>query len=190
MKLRRIRAVARKELLHILRDVRSLLLALALPVLMLVMFGYALSLDVERIPTAFYDADRSVLSGDLVEDFSGSRFFKVGQAAASLGEMERMIEEGGTMLGISIPQNFGGDIKTARPVEVQLLLDGSDSNTAAIALGYAEAVVAGYSARVRGSVRGGAGPPTVRGWGARRSMCASAPSITVTSNRGTISSPD
>lgn len=165
MKLRRIRAVARKELLHILRDVRSLLLALALPVLMLVMFGYALSLDVERIPTAFYDADRSVLSGDLVEDFSGSRFFKVGQAAASLGEMERMIEEGGTMLGISIPQNFGGDIKTARPVEVQLLLDGSDSNTAAIALGYAEAVVAGYSARVRGSVRGGAGSSDGSGMG-------------------------
>ena len=75
LNMRRTRAIARKELLHIVRDRRSLILALSLPVLMLVMFGSALSLDVDHIRTVVYDPDRSPASRDLVEQFRASRFF-------------------------------------------------------------------------------------------------------------------
>jgi ABC-2 type transport system permease protein len=145
MNMRRTRAIARKELLHIVRDVRSLILALALPVLMLVMFGFALSLDVERIPTVIHDADQSPLSRDLVEQFRGSRFFDVRGSAASEKQIEQMIDSGRTMIGVSIPPNFERKIKSHQSAEVQFLLDGSDSNTASIALGYAETIVRFYS---------------------------------------------
>ena len=77
MNLRRVRAVARKEFIHIIRDPRSLIMALAVPVVMLVLFGYALTLDVDRIPMLIYDADRSPQSRELIERFEGSRYFSV-----------------------------------------------------------------------------------------------------------------
>src|SRR5438034_11571405 len=107
MNVRRTRAMARKELLHIVRDPRSLVLALALPVLMLVMFGFALSLDVDRIRTVIHDADRSATSRDLTDQFRASRFFDVRGDAASQRDIEQMIDDGSTMMGISIPPNFG-----------------------------------------------------------------------------------
>src|SRR5207248_7922029 len=114
----------------------SLVLALALPVLMLVMFGFALSLDVDRIRTVIHDADRSATSRDLMDQFRASRFFDVRGDASSQREIEQMIDDGSTMIGVSIPPNFDRDLKSGRSAEVQLLVDGSDSNTASIALGY------------------------------------------------------
>jgi len=77
MNFRRTRAMARKELLHIVRDPRSLMAALTQPVLVLLLFGYALSLDVDRIPAMIYDADRSAESRKLIQDFRGSRYFQI-----------------------------------------------------------------------------------------------------------------
>src|SRR2546423_3120046 len=77
MNFRRTRAMARKELLHIIRDPRSLMAALTQPVLVLLLFGYALSLDVDRIPTMIYDANRTPESRNLVQEFRGSRYFAV-----------------------------------------------------------------------------------------------------------------
>jgi ABC-2 type transport system permease protein len=142
---RRTRAIARKELLHIVRDIRSLILALALPVVMLVMFGFALSLDVDRIRTVIHDADGTAASRDLSERFRASRFFDVRGDAASQKELEEMIQDGRAMLAVSIPPQFSRDIRSGDVTEVQLLLDGSDSNTASIALGYAENVVRAHS---------------------------------------------
>jgi ABC-2 type transport system permease protein len=150
MNVRRTRAMFRKELLHIVRDTRSLILALALPVLMLMMFGLALSLDVDRIRTTIHDADRSAMSQDLLAKFRASRFFDVQIDAASQKEIEQRIDAGKTMVGISVPPNFGRDIESGRSAEVQILIDGSDSNTAAIALGYAEAVIRAYSIGLQG----------------------------------------
>ncbi len=152
--MRRTRAIARKEFLHIVRDRRSLILALALPVLMLVMFGYALSLDVDRIPTVIHDADRSSASRDLIEKFRASRFFNVRGNAASERHIEQMIDESRVMLGISIQADFGRSIKSGRSADVQLLLDGSDSNTASIALGYAETIVRDYSQSLQLGLQG------------------------------------
>ncbi|MGH9658093.1 MAG: ABC transporter permease [Bryobacteraceae bacterium] len=124
-------AMARKEMRHIARDARSLTLALAVPVMLLLLFGAALSLDVDRIPTLIHDGDRTPASREVVARFAGSRYFEV-RNAGSVREVERSIDAGTTLLGVVI-----------RNRQVQILIDGSDSNTASIAKGYAEAAVRG-----------------------------------------------
>jgi drug efflux transport system permease protein len=172
MNLRRTRAVARKEFLHIIRDVRSLLLALLLPFVMLILFGYALSLDVDQIPTIVYDRDHTPESRDLVRQFTGSRYFHVIAAAANSGAVDRSIDRSSALLGIVIPETYSKDLLAGRDAEVQLILDGSDSNTASIALGYADGVVQAFAAQLRSEaqVQRGAGKlrnpvePRIRVW--------------------------
>ena len=141
MNLRRTRAVAKKELLHILRDRNSLVMALAVPLVLLLLFGYALSLDVDRVPTWIHDADRSPESRHLISRFRASRYFQVLGTADRLKTIEQKIDRDECLLGVSIPRGFARDLLAGRQAEVQLLLDGSDSNTASIALGYAETMV-------------------------------------------------
>ncbi len=145
MNLHRIQAVARKEFLHILRDPRSLLMALALPLLMIILFGYALSLDVDRIPTVVYDMDRTAESRELVEQFSASRFFNVIAWADEYAAIERAIDGDRCLMGMIIPPTYSRDLLSGRGSEVQLILDGSDSNTASIARGYATVVMLTYN---------------------------------------------
>lgn len=149
MSFRRYRAVARKELLHIVRDWRSLVLALALPLVMLLLFGYALSLDVDRIPTVIYDRDRTPESRDLVREFSGSRYFEITGFAEDYAGVESSINRGKALLAVVIPENYGKDLLAGRQAQVQAILDGSDSNTASMALGYVDALAAGYGFRLR-----------------------------------------
>jgi ABC-2 type transport system permease protein len=149
MNLRRLRAMFHKELRHIVRDVRSLLLALALPLLFLVLFGYALSLDVDRIPTFVYDADRSPESRDLIQRFAGSRYFQIAGFVDNYPAIERAIDANRILMGIVIPRDYSRRLRGAAEAGVQVLLDGSDSNTASIALGYAGAILRGYSFELR-----------------------------------------
>jgi ABC-2 type transport system permease protein len=163
MSYRRTKAICVKELHHITRDARSLGLALALPVLMLLLFGYALSLDVDRIPTLVYDQDGTSASRELVKQFTASRFFDIRGFVASYAPVERGIDDSSILLGIAIPRGYSKDIESGHEAQVQLLLDGSDSNTASIALGYAETVVRNYSLQLRAEAQNtkGAGGVTV-----------------------------
>jgi ABC-2 type transport system permease protein len=149
MNFRRTKAVAVKEFRHILRDTRSLIMALAIPVLLLLLFGFALSLDVDNIPTTIYDTDRTAESRALIERFRASRFFDVRSPADSYDEIQRMIDRGQILLAVVIPRDFSDQLLANHQAEVQLLLDGSDSNTASIALGYAENAVASHSTEIR-----------------------------------------
>ncbi len=153
MTLRRTRAMARKEFLHILRDPRSLIMALALPLLMILLFGYALTLDVDRIPTLIYDRDRTPESRELISRFQGSRYFQILGAAGSYAAIERGIDKSECMLGVVIPKNFARDLLSGRDAQVQLLLDGSDSNTASIAQGYATALSQSYALDLRSGIQ-------------------------------------
>ena len=149
MNLRRTLAVARKEFLHILRDPRSLVMALALPLLMILLFGYALTLDVDRIPTFIYDLDQSTESRELVSRFAGSRYFQVLAATDGYKTIEQKVSRDECMLGIVVPHDYARDLLTGRMPQVQLLFDGSDSNTAAIALGYANNLVQSFALDLR-----------------------------------------
>jgi len=163
MSYRRLRAVFIKELHHITRDARSLAMALAVPVMMLLLYGYALSLDVDRIPALIYDQDGTAASRELVRQFEGSRFFDIRGLVNGYAAIENGIDRNRILMGVVIPRDYSQNVGAGREAPVQLLLDGSDSNTASIVLGYAESVVRSYSLRLRqdmqnrrGGERGGA----------------------------------
>jgi ABC-2 type transport system permease protein len=162
MNWRRTRAVARKECLHVLRDPRSLLIAAALPALLLLLFGYALSLDVDRIPTLIYDSDQTSHSRELIARFEGSRFFEVLGSTDNYATIEHRIDRGECLLAVVIPDHFSADLLRGKPVQIQILIDGSDSNTASIAQGYAETLVGAYSLSLLSEKSAGgpvSGPP-------------------------------
>ncbi len=152
MSYRRLRAVFIKELHHITRDSRSLVMALAVPVMMLLLYGYALSLDVDHIPTLIYDQDQTAASRELIRQFEGSKYFDIRGYVAGYGEIERAIDRSRVLMGVVIPRDYSRNIGLGQKAPVQLLLDGSDSNTASIALGYAENVVRLYSLTLRNEV--------------------------------------
>ncbi|HEX3745783.1 MAG TPA: ABC transporter permease [Bryobacteraceae bacterium] len=160
MSYRRIRAMFIKELHHVTRDSRSLSMALAMPVMMLLLYGYALSLDVDHIPTLVYDQDGTAASRDLTRQFQGSQYFDVAGFVTDYHAIEHAIDTSRVLIGVSIPRGFGRDLEVGKG-KVQLLVDGSDSNTASIAMGYAESVVQSYSAVVQRDVinRKGMHPP-------------------------------
>lgn len=148
MKLQRVTAVARKEFIHIFRDPRSLGMGIAIPMLLLFLFGYALTLDVDRVPLMVWDQSGTTESRDFISHFSGSRYFALAGHANTYREIEGAIDRHGVLMALVIPPDFARKIRTGTAAPVQAILDGSDSNTATIALGYAEAVTQSWSQRV------------------------------------------
>jgi ABC-2 type transport system permease protein len=149
MNARRTKAMMVKECRHIMRDPRSLIMALAVPLMLLLLFGVALSLDVDGVPTLIYDADHSPQSRDLIRQFSGSRFFQIRGYTDGYAAIERGIDRGDVLVGVAIQSDYGRRIAAGEDLDVQVLIDGSDSNTASIALGYVESLVRNYSFTLR-----------------------------------------
>lgn len=145
----RLAAIARKEALQLRRDRRSLLLAFALPLLLLVLFGYAISLDVTDIELAVIDQDRSAASRELVETFEASGYFSVVARPPDATALEDLFARKRALAALVVPPGFAADLGAGRTAPVQLVLDGSDANTATIAQGYAEAVARDFGATVR-----------------------------------------
>jgi len=147
MDLVRLGAIARKEWIQLRRDTRSMILAFVLPVFLLLFFGYAISWDVNDIPIAVLDQDRSPRSRSLVEAFQASGYFTVSEYLDDASAADQRLV-GDDVLGVLwIPPGFARDVTAPGGTRVQLLLDGSDANTATIALNYADAIVARYGAR-------------------------------------------
>jgi ABC-2 type transport system permease protein len=153
MNLRRFRAVAHKELLHIVRDARSLIAALAMPLVLLLLFGYALTLDLDRIPTYVMDQDGTPQSRELIGRFRGSRYFEIRGYISAYSEAEKGIDANRSLLAVVIPAGYARDLLSGREADVQLLLDGSDSNTASLAVSYAEATIQAYALDVTEQAR-------------------------------------
>jgi ABC-2 type transport system permease protein len=148
MKLIRLKAVARKEFIQIVRDPRSLALAITIPVLLLLLFGYALTLDVDRIPTVLLDLDRTPRSREISGHFFSSKYFVLQESTGSYARLQEMIDRGEALMGLVIPANFSRDLQSDRQTQIQVLMDGTDANTATIALGYAQAIVTLYSQEI------------------------------------------
>lgn len=140
----RLRAVARKEFIQILRDPRSLGMAIAIPMLLLLLFGYALTLDVDNVPIVVWDQDETPMSRDLISRFDASRYFSLRAHVANYGDVERAIDSRRALMALVIPRGFGGRVESGRAADVQLIVDGSDANTATLAIGYADAVALTY----------------------------------------------
>lgn len=145
---RRLIAVARKEAIQLRRDVRSLVLAFFLPVFLLVLFGYAIAWDIDEIPTAVLDQDRTLRSRELIDAFHASRYFTLERALASDEEVTPLLDRARVRIVIVIPPGFARDLDAGRPALVQAIVDGGDANTATIAIGYAEATVRSHNTKV------------------------------------------
>lgn len=145
MKTNRVFAVARKEFIHIIRDPRSLGMAIVIPMLLLVLFGYALTLDVDNVPMVVWDQSESHESREFISRFTGSRYFSLREYVSSYGEIERAIDSGEAFVALVIPTDFAGSIESGGSASAQLIVDGSDSNTATIAIGYVDTLTSNYS---------------------------------------------
>ena len=145
MNLRRVKAISAKEFIQIMRDPRSLALAVVIPVVLLVLFGFALTLDVDNVPLAIWNQDGSKTSRDFILNFRNSRYFKIVGYYDNYRELQKMLDYSRVMMAMVIPKDFSRLLDSAQAAPVQLLVDGSDSNTATIAMGYVRSVVAGYN---------------------------------------------
>jgi ABC-2 type transport system permease protein len=138
-------AIARKELFHIFRDWRSLGLVILMPVLLMLLFGYAVTLDVKKVPMAVLDRNKSQESLSFIHQFSASPYFNLRFFAQDEREVKRLIDRGKVKMGLVLPWDFSKKIKAGRKATVQVLLDGSDSNTANIILTYVLGVARRYN---------------------------------------------
>jgi ABC-2 type transport system permease protein len=145
MKWRRTWAVTRKEFIHIFRDPRSLGMGILMPVIMLILFGYALTLDVDRVPLVIWDQNRSPVSRELVSSFLGSRYFSLEGFVESYQEVEEAIDNRRALASLIILPDFSATLASGGKADLQMIVDGSDSNTATIALGYAEGIILGFN---------------------------------------------
>jgi len=145
MNLRRTRAVFKKEFIQIWRDPRSLALAFAIPVLLLVLFGYALSLDIDHIPMAVWNQDGSVTAREFLLNFKNSKYFRIIGYYDNYPAMERLLDKGDAMIAMVIHKDFSKYIQSNGLAPLQVIIDGSDSNTAQVTLGYVNSVVYSYN---------------------------------------------
>lgn len=136
---RRFLAITRKEFLHVLRDWRSLVMAVAIPIMLVLIFGYALSLDLRNVPTVVWDQSKTQASREFLSLLRGSAYFDV-RTCEGYDPIVRDLTRGHAVLGMVIPGNFAQAVASGREVAIQVVADGSDANTARLALNYAEAV--------------------------------------------------
>ena len=148
MKRQRLFAVARKEFIHVSRDWRSLFLSLAIPVILILLFGYALTLDLKKVPTVVWDQSKSLESRDLLSLFAGSPYFSMVGYHDTYNGLQLALDRGSAMVAIVVPSDFAEKIRARKKVEIQIIGDGSDANTSRLALGYATTVGMIYSAAV------------------------------------------
>jgi len=141
-----IKAIAAKEFIHIIRDPRTLGIILILPLFQLLMFGYALSLDIDSIPTAVYDRDRTATSRKLIESFSSSGYFNITARPVQADFAERL-DDGRIKVAIVIPEGFAEDLLSDKRTRVQVIVDGSDPTLARVGVGYSSAIIGRFSSK-------------------------------------------
>jgi len=143
----RIATILVKELRQVSRDLATLVMLLFLPVFLLLMFGYAISLDVRHIRLAVLDRDRSEASRTFIQDFLHSEYFDLTTVMQDESQIDPLLDEGKALIALVVPAGFGRDAAEGKKVQVQAIADGSNGTTAATAIGYVQAVAADYSQR-------------------------------------------
>lgn len=141
---KRISAIARKEFLHILRDRRTLMMIVTMPLFQLIIYGYGINSDVKHLALALHDEDKTPLSRRLVESFEQSSYFDVVKSVNSTQEFRKALDRGEAKAGLHIPPNFAREVLAGRNPAVQLAIDGTDSNPANTALNTSRAIVQAF----------------------------------------------
>ena len=149
MSLTRLLAIARKEILHILRDSRSLGIVVIMPVTLMLLFGYGVNLDLKGLPVYVFDRDGSQQSQDLLKRFQSNEYIHIARVVDSYPELTRALDDGHAKMGIVIPWDFSQRLNRGDIVGVQALVDSTDDNTANVLIGYSQAGVQSYSSQVQ-----------------------------------------
>ena len=144
--MRKTLAVANKELRQIVRDRRTLLMLLFMPAVFLLLYGYALNFDIRNVALAVQDRDRSTQSRALVSAFVNSGYFEQVAEFTDPEELDRLFNRNEARAALVIPASYGRDVVNRRPVQVQVVIDGDNANTATTVMGYAQSIVADVAA--------------------------------------------
>jgi len=134
-----------KEFIQILRDPRMKGVIVLMPIVQALVFGYAVTTDVRDVPTAIFDLDQSVESRELIARFVGSGYFREVARVTRDAEARRAVDDGSARVVLRFNHGFGAALRSGRTGTLQMILDGTDSNTAGIVLNYAGAIAAGYN---------------------------------------------
>ena len=145
MNYRRTKAVFRKEMIHIRRDPWSLALIILLPVMLLLIYGNALTFDIKHVPMAVYNLDQGASSDDFIQEFQGSPYFNVRFRLSNYGELDRLVTDRAVRLALVLPQDFSRALKNGNSAHIQAVVDGTEPNTANVVLGYTQAVIYHYN---------------------------------------------
>jgi ABC-2 type transport system permease protein len=145
VKVSRTWAISKKEFVHIYRDPRSLALVILMPALLMLLFGYAVTLDVKNVSMAVLDRDGSQESLNFIQRFSASPYFRLRFWVQDERAVKRLIDQGEVKMGLILPWDFSKTIKSEKIVSVQALIDGADANTASLILSYAQAIAQQYT---------------------------------------------
>jgi len=180
MSLARVRFLVWKELIELRRDPRLFGIVIMAPLLQLLLLAYAATTDVRNVPVVVSDGDRSTASRALITRFSGSPTFTIVDVVAGTAAIDPYLERGDAWIALVIPAGYGAGVAAGRPQVVQVLADGSDSNSAGLSLGYASTLIAQYGQELAAErlppagvsdglaaapvVRGGSIEPRVRVW--------------------------
>ncbi len=140
----KIRFIALKELLHILRDFRSLMIVLAMPVMMTLLYGYAINMDIENIVISVVDFDKSAESRDLTDRFYKSAYFSMTEKAPDFNDPEQLLRSGAATAILIIRPGFGEALNRQEKFQLGMTVDGADASLASAVQGYSDAVLAGF----------------------------------------------
>ena len=143
--MQRLRFLVWKEFLELRKDPKLLRIVMIAPIVQLTLLGYAATTDIRDVPVVVADADRSAGSRELIARFDASRNFNVIDVRSTPNEVEPYLERGDASLALSIPASYGADVAAGVPVTLQVIADGSDSNSTTVALGYATSLLGGYA---------------------------------------------
>ncbi len=167
--MRRVLHLMRKELLELKQDPRLFGIVIIAPILQLTVLGYAATTDVKDVPIVVVDTDRSASSRALIHRFEASDNFKIVDMPGSTNEIDDYLDRGEAWMALTIPPDYGRKVESGRPTTLQIVADGTDSNSTGVAMGYAQTVIAGYvqdlvAAAAPGQPPGGLVRPEIRIW--------------------------
>ncbi len=145
MNLGRTWAIARKEFIHIRRDPQSLIMIILLPVIQLLIYGYALTFNIKDVPVAIYNRDQGYLADKFLNDFRGSPYFKLTRAVDSNEAVDHLLATREVRLGLVFPHDFTRLLHQGRTAPIQALVDGVEPNAAHIILGYVQGISADFN---------------------------------------------
>jgi ABC-2 type transport system permease protein len=140
-------AVLKRETITIARDKRLLIIVIFFPLMLLIVYGYGVTFDIKHVPIAFYDQSKSPLSRELIDQYKASEYFKIVEFCDSQSSIDELLVNDDIVMGIIIPVDLAQDVKSRKGGVVQVLVNGSDANTANVALGYHAAVFADFTAK-------------------------------------------